>query len=133
MRNATSFEGIAVPVSALAGVPLFEGLGPAELATVAASMRFREFAADEVIVREGQPGESMLVILEGLANELASMADSPAARSRSSSRRGAWSASCAAATSIGAMSLITGEPHSATVRRRSPRPPSSSAGTSFAS
>ncbi len=29
MRNATSFEGVAVPVSALASVPLFDGLGPA--------------------------------------------------------------------------------------------------------
>ena len=116
MRNATSFEGIAVPVSALAGVPLLEGLGPAELATVAASMRFREFAADEVMVREGQPGESMLVILEGLANELASMADSPAARSRSVFAEGRLVGKLRRGDVVGAMPLITGEPHSATVK-----------------
>ena len=49
MRDATSFEGVAVPVSALASVPLFDGLGPAELVTVAAAMRFREFPAGEVV------------------------------------------------------------------------------------
>ena len=100
MRNATSFEGIAVPVSALAGVPLFDGprTGRARRPWPP-SMRFREFGAGEVIVREGQPGESMLVILEGLANELAvdGRLAERLARARSS-RRGAWWASCVAAT-----------------------------------
>lgn len=80
MRDATSFEGVAVPVSALEGIPLLDGLGPDELVAVAASMRFRDFPANALIVAEGQPGGSMFVILEGLANELASIAETPEAR-----------------------------------------------------
>ena len=45
MRNVTSFEGVAVPVAALEGIPLLEGLQPDELIAVAASMRFRELRA----------------------------------------------------------------------------------------
>src|SRR4051794_20851692 len=82
-RTATSFEGVAVPVGALEEVPLFEGLHPAELVTVASSMRFRDFPAGAVIAGMGQPSSGMLVIMEGLANELAAIVDIPEARSRS--------------------------------------------------
>ena len=120
MRDATSFEGVAVPVSALASVPLFDGLGPAELVTVAAAMRFREFPAGEVVVREGQPGQSMLVILEGLANELTAMIDSPEQRSRSVFAEGRLVGKLRRGDVTGALPLITGEPHTATVRTAVP-------------
>src|SRR5215203_3851930 len=64
--RAASFEGVVVPVDVLATAPLFEGLGDADLVAVAAEMRFRAYREGEVICREGEPGESMFVILDGL-------------------------------------------------------------------
>jgi NTE family protein len=116
MRDATSFEGVAVPVAALEGIPLLEGLGPDELVAVAASMRFRDFPANTLVVGEGQPGGSMFVILEGLANELASIAETPEARSRSVFAEGRLVGKLRRGDVIGAMPLVTGEPHSATVK-----------------
>jgi NTE family protein len=119
-RTATSYEGVAVPVAALEGVPLFAGLGAAELVTVAASMRLRDFAAGELIVREGEPGRSMLVIVDGLANELAAMLDSPEARSRSVFAEGRLVGKLRRGDVVGAVPLITGEPHPTTVRTAVP-------------
>jgi NTE family protein len=116
MRDATSFEGVAVPVSALEGIPLLEGLGPDDLVAVAASMRFRDFPANTLVVGEDQPGGSMYVILEGLANELAYIAETPEARSRSVFAEGRLVGKLRRGDVIGAMPLITGEPHSATVK-----------------
>jgi NTE family protein len=116
MRDATSFEGVAVPVSALEGIPLLEGLGPDELVAVAASMRFRDFPPNTLVVGEDQPGGSMYVILEGLANELAYIAETPEARSRSVFAEGRLVGKLRRGDVIGAMPLITGEPHSATVK-----------------
>jgi NTE family protein len=120
MRTATSFEGVAVPVSPLEGVPLFEGLGSAELVSVAASMRFREFPAGFLMSGEGQPGNSMFVILEGLANELSSVADSPEARSRSIFAEGRLVGKLRRGDVVGAIQLVTGEPHATTVKTAVP-------------
>ena len=116
MRTATSFEGIAVPVSALEGVPLFEGLAPAELVTVAASMRLRDFAAGAIVCREGEPGASMFVVLEGLAHQLGSTPQAPEQRSHSVFAEGRLIGKLRQGDVFGATSLFTGEPRSATVR-----------------
>jgi predicted acylesterase/phospholipase RssA/CRP-like cAMP-binding protein len=115
-RTATSFEGVAVPFAALEGVPLLAGLGPSELVAVAASMRFRDFPAGAVVAREGEPGGTMLVIVDGLANELASMAEGPEARSRSVFAEGRLVGKLRRGDVVGAIPLVTGEPHATTVR-----------------
>ncbi len=46
-------------------VPLFEGLGPEDLQRVAATAVERFYAAGEALVREGDVGDEMLVILDG--------------------------------------------------------------------
>ena len=54
-------------VSALKGVPLFEGLTPQQLRRVAEVGRVRRFRAGTTIVRLGEPGDSFYVVLDGHA------------------------------------------------------------------
>ncbi|MGZ6163392.1 MAG: DUF1003 domain-containing protein [Myxococcaceae bacterium] len=51
--------------SLLAEVPLFQGLDPAERATLAAAMHLRDFAAGGRIFRRGDPGAALYVISQG--------------------------------------------------------------------
>lgn len=51
--------------SLLAEVPLFQGLDPAERATLAAAMHLRDFAAGSRIFRRGDPGAALYVISQG--------------------------------------------------------------------
>jgi predicted acylesterase/phospholipase RssA/CRP-like cAMP-binding protein len=84
--------------------PLFEGLDAAALASISQRMRPRRFAAGAVICRQGEPGDSLFVIRSGLAQVID---DTPGgSRIVARLRRGEV---------IGEMSLVTGEPRSATV------------------
>ena len=49
----------------LGTVPLFQGLGDAERATLAAQCRRRRCDSSEVLFREGDPGNSLYVVVEG--------------------------------------------------------------------
>jgi NTE family protein len=116
MMRAVSNEGIAVPIEALETVPLFAGMAPEDLVTVAFSMRFRSFAAGTVLFYEGQPGASMHVVLEGLVNELTSAPISPEARSRSFFAEGRLVAKHRRGDAVGLMALLTGQPQSSTAK-----------------
>jgi predicted acylesterase/phospholipase RssA/CRP-like cAMP-binding protein len=120
MRTVASLEGVTVPSSALEGVPLFEGLGPDELLTAATSMRFHEFAPGSVICREGEPGSSMFVLVEGLAYALVALPEEPELRTRSVFAEGRLASKLRRGDVIGVMSLITGEPQPATVKTAAP-------------
>jgi NTE family protein len=109
-----------VPAAALEHVPLFEGLGPDELSMAATSMRFRDFAAGEIVCREGTPGKVMLVLVEGLAHALVALPEDPELRSRSVFAEGRLVGKLRQGDVVGAMSLITGEPHPATVKAAVP-------------
>jgi predicted acylesterase/phospholipase RssA/CRP-like cAMP-binding protein len=115
--RASSFEGILVPIQALARAPLFAGLEPAALAEVAHAMRFRSFPAGEVICREGEPGESMFLIVDGLVQARVSALD---ARALSMFAEDRLAGKLRQGDAIGATSLITGEPRSATIVASTP-------------
>jgi CRP/FNR family transcriptional regulator, cyclic AMP receptor protein len=51
--------------SLLTEVPLFQGLDPAERATLSAAMHLREFPAGDRIFRRGDPGAALYVIARG--------------------------------------------------------------------
>lgn len=86
----------------LARSPLFDGLAKDELEELVELMRPVEFGAGSAICREGEPGASLFVLVEGLADVLYPGGNGTEVRLR----RG---------DVIGEMSLVTGEPRSATV------------------
>jgi NTE family protein len=92
--------------TALGRTALFEGLGAQELDAVASSMRERTFEPREVICRAGDAGDSVLLILDGLARVLLEDADSGELKAVARLRRG---------DVVGEMSLVTSEPRTATV------------------
>jgi NTE family protein len=93
-----------MPSGVDAQTPLFEGLDAAALESISQRMRPRRFAARAVICRQGEPGDSLFVIRSGLAQVIDETA--PGSRTVARLRRGEV---------IGEMSLLTGEPRSATV------------------
>ena len=115
--RASSFEGIMVPVEALARAPLFAGLDQVALADIAHVMRFRSFEAGELICREGEPGESMFLIVDGLVQARVAALD---ARALSMFAEDRLAGKLRQGDAIGATSLITGEPRSATIIASAP-------------
>ena len=89
----------------LAGVDLFAALDVQQRRAIAARLRPLEFGDGETIVREGAPGHSMYVIAAGTVIVLLE-----------SSRRAV--ATISAGGYFGEMSLLTGEPRTASVAAR---------------
>jgi len=85
---------------------LFQGLDEQGLEHVAALMRPRRFEPGEAVCRAGDEGESLFVIVEGLAQVVLPDPDSGGTRVVAKLRRG---------DVVGEMSLLSGEPRSATV------------------
>ena len=115
-QRANSFEGIAVPTAVLEEAALFEGLNNAELFEVAAVMRYRSFEAGTVISREGEPGESLYVVVDGLVHLLRSLVHEPEIRTRSIFDEGRLVGKLRSGEVFGTGALITGEPRSATAK-----------------
>jgi small-conductance mechanosensitive channel/CRP-like cAMP-binding protein len=89
----------------LAGVDLFAGLNDAARDEIARSVRSRTFGDGESIVRQGEPGESMFVVGSGRA----AVVLEPERREVATIESGGY---------FGEMSLLTGEPRTATVIAR---------------
>ena len=87
----------------LGSVDLFAALTPESRQGLAAASQEHIFAAGEAIVRQGAPGDSMFVVLDGRVRVLLEPS-------------GQEVAMIAAGGFFGEMSLLTGEPRTATVR-----------------
>lgn len=88
----------------LARTPLLSALPPADLARLAGEAPVRTFAGQEVLIRKGEPGESLYVLLDGSASVRAGEdAASPKV------------AELHPGDCVGEMSLLTGDRRSATV------------------
>ncbi len=100
-----------VPVEArarqLSQLPLFREMTPEELAPLAAACEVVSFRAGEAIVRQGEPGDSVYVILDGRVEVLAR-----------TERNGVLAESVVswlvAGDALGELSLLDGQPRSAT-------------------
>src|SRR6266478_2129977 len=98
-------EDQAEALSILRGEPLFECLSDEQLDHLVKQARLNHFGRGEPVIQEGSPGDSMFVLLRGAANV-------------SVSKNGSTIqvASLGAGDCFGEMSLLKGEPRSATVR-----------------
>lgn len=64
-RLPTSPQGLELACAALAQSPLFHGIADDELTRLAQTMLRRRFRRNEVIFHEGDPGDSMHIVVEG--------------------------------------------------------------------
>jgi ABC-type multidrug transport system ATPase subunit/CRP-like cAMP-binding protein len=94
---------------ALRRVPLFQSLDDATLRSFAASLDIREASRNDVIVRAGEAGEAMFVILAGHVRVVADVDDERALLAR-----------LGPGEFFGEMALLTGEPRTASVVADSP-------------
>ena len=83
-------------------LPLFASLSPEERAALLAVARPVQYAAGEAIVRQGQPGRSLFVVVRGEASVTLAGTEGEVARLRGGDV-------------FGEMSLLTGEARTATV------------------
>jgi CRP/FNR family cyclic AMP-dependent transcriptional regulator len=61
----TARFGLEVACAAMARSPLFNGIEPDELTRIATTMARHRYRRDEVIFHEGDPGDSLHVVVEG--------------------------------------------------------------------
>lgn len=96
-------------LSVLADVPLLSVLSQAELAALARHSAVRFYSPGQQVMRKGEDGTSMVVVVEG---RLAVMVDAPGGPLKVATL---WPGECA-----GEMSLLTGSPRSADVMADGP-------------
>ncbi len=87
----------------LAGVPLFAALPEGARSELARRLRIEQFGQGEVVVHAGEAGDSLYVIREGVCEVLRDAAGQAVAQLK-------------AGDFFGEMTLLTGDPRSATVR-----------------
>jgi CRP-like cAMP-binding protein len=98
-------EGFAEAQAILRGEPLFDCLDDAQLDNVLHSARINHYGRGERVIEEGAEGDSMFIVLRGSVHV-------SVLRNGSHIRLGSMrSGDC-----FGEMSLLTGEPRSATIR-----------------
>ena len=92
-------------VALLAQCPLFAGLSHWELRSISQLMRLIEYKKDEIVYEEGGEGEGFYVVVSGRFEAYVTAADKK--KVLAYLRRGDY---------FGEMSLLTEQPHSATIR-----------------
>jgi CRP/FNR family cyclic AMP-dependent transcriptional regulator len=119
---ATPRFGLELACAALARSPLFEGIDDDELTRIAMTMARRRYRRNEVIFHEGDPGDSLHVVMEGRVKI-----------TRESAEGGeAIVVTLAPGDTFGELVLLDGAPRSATATAMEPTETMTLPRTSFA-
>ncbi len=89
--------------SVIRGLTLFHGLDAAQVASVAAGCRTTRLSRDEALFEQGDASRALFILLEGRVSIIVGQGREPLGQ-------------VGAGDTVGEVSLITGEPHTATVR-----------------
>ncbi len=94
---------VRLRMEVMAGMPLFAHLGYKELVRVMNITRVREYEPGEIIIQEGEPGDELLLVLDGTVDLL---------------KEGAYITSFKRGDHFGEMALVDRSPRSATASAR---------------
>jgi CRP-like cAMP-binding protein len=97
-------------IKLLARIELFTQLEPDELEDLAVSLKQRVFGEHQSLLKQGDPGDSMFILIEGLLHVFIDF-DTP-----DGSEKEMRVAQVRAGEFFGEMSLLTGEPRTATIQ-----------------
>jgi small-conductance mechanosensitive channel/CRP-like cAMP-binding protein len=89
----------------LARIELFQGIGPDDISELAGSLASMDFSRGEILVSQADDGDEMFVLIEGAVEVLVTVDGAEVAVARMQ-----------AGDYFGEMSMLTGEPRTATVR-----------------
>jgi hypothetical protein len=92
------------------GTPLFRGMSPEEIAAVIRGIRLLGFGPGSIVVTEGEPGDSLFVLTTGLCRAFV----------RSASGRNMEVRQLGEGDFFGEISILTGQPRSATITTATP-------------
>lgn len=104
-RPATQAQG-----GGALGTPLFRGMSPEEIAAVIRGIRLLSFGPGSIVVSEGEPGDSLFVVTTGLCRAFV----------RSASGRNMEVRQLGEGDFFGEISILTGQPRSATITTATP-------------
>lgn len=107
MERMRKQEGFDTIYSALRSFPLFEGLSDDQIASVSTTSSLLRFSSGESLVVQGETGDSMFLVRSGSLRVEVAPAGDPGA--------GSVVANLGPGDFFGEMSLLTGEPRSASV------------------
>jgi cAMP-dependent protein kinase regulator len=92
------------------GTPLFRGMSPEEIVAVIRGIRLLSFGPGSIVVTEGEPGDSLFVVTTGLCRAFV----------RSATGRNMEVRQLAEGDFFGEISILTGQPRSATITTGTP-------------
>lgn len=107
VNEAVSLPDVAERAQLLAEISLFKGLAPAQMTPLATAAEPIVYAPGDAIVRQGDPGESVYIITSGKVEVRARSERDPEANEAVVAWLGAGDA-------VGELSLLDGQPRSAT-------------------
>ena len=104
-RPATQAKGAGA-----LGTPLFRGMSPEEIAAVIRGIRLLSFGPGSIVVTEGEPGDSLFVVTTGLCRAFV----------RNATNRNLEVRQLSEGDFFGEISILTGQPRTATITTATP-------------
>jgi hypothetical protein len=92
------------------GTPLFRGMSPEEIAAVIRGIRLLSFGPGSIVVSEGEPGDSLFVVTTGLCRAFV----------RNATGRNLEVRQLSEGDFFGEISILTGQPRTATITTATP-------------